>query len=172
MWKKIILPSGLTCTGRTLCLLTLVRMLLWWGGSEALAEQCKTVHGRFIDQVLVPSPPCTSPLHSCVSGRAIGGLKGNFLATTTSATPSIDTPLTAVIFETADLVLQTKQGELQLKEAAAYNTDPTGHGYLGDVVTVIGGTGEWNGATGRLRVWGNLTVSESDVRYEGEVCLP
>jgi hypothetical protein len=59
-----------------------------------------------------------------------------------------------------------------MKEAAAYNADPNGHGDLGDVVTVVGGTGKWAGATGRLRVWGNLTVTESDVNYEGEVCLP
>jgi hypothetical protein len=94
------------------------------------------------------------------------------LATVTSITPSIDTPVTAVIFETADLALHTKDGDLQMKEAAAYNADPNGHGDLGDVVTVVGGTGKWVGATGRLRVWGNLTVTESDVNYDGEVCLP
>src|SRR5260221_4112806 len=142
------------------------------GSSEARAQECRHKRGQFVSQVLVPPPTCTSPVGTCVSGEAIGGLRGDFLATATSFTPSIDTAVTAVIFETADLVLHTKDGDLQMKEAAAYNTDPNGHGDLGDVVTVVGGTGKWIGATGRLRVWGNLTVTESDVTYEGEVCLP
>ena len=66
----------------------------------------------------------------------------------------------------------SKTWKLNLKEAAAYNATPNEHGDLGDVVTVVGGTGEWAGATGRLRVWGNLTVTESDVTYEGDVCVP
>ncbi len=153
-------------------LLTAVALVFMLGTSAARAQQCKIVHGHFIDQVLVPPPTCTSPLGLCVSGQAIGGLKGDFLATLTSITPSIDTPVTDVVFETADLVLHTKDGDLQLKEAVAYNADPNGHGDLGDVVTAVGGTGKWVGATGRLRVWGNLIVTESDVNYEGEVCLP
>jgi hypothetical protein len=36
----------------------------------------------------------------------------------------------------------------------------------------VGGTGEWVGATGRWRVWGNLTTTESDVTYDGDVCVP
>jgi hypothetical protein len=39
-------------------------------------------------------------------------------------------------------------------------------------VTIVGGTGKWSGATGHLRVWGKLSVSISEVRYEGEVCRP
>ena len=163
--SKLSLPAA--------ALLTAVAMVLLIGTSEAMAQKCKTVHGHFIDQVLVSSPPCTSPVNTCVSGKAIGGLKGDFFATVASITLSIDTPVTAVVFETADLVLHTKDGDLQMKEAAAYNGDPNGHGDLGDVVTVVGGsTGKWVGATGRLRVWGNLTVTESDVNYDGEVCLP
>jgi len=58
-----------------------------------------------------------------------------------------------------------------MKEAAAYNT--SGSGDLGDVVTIVGGTGKWVGATGRLRVAGTLPfVEPSDVDFEGEVCLP
>lgn len=59
-----------------------------------------------------------------------------------------------------------------MKEAAASNQDPNGHGDLGDVVTIVGGTRKWAKATGRLRVWGNLTATESEVNYEGKVCFP
>src|SRR5262245_42526390 len=96
---------------QALSALALVGPALLGGGSEAVAQDCNSVHGRFINQVLVPSPPCTSPVGTCVSGRAIGVLKGDFLATVTSITPSIDTPVTFVIFETADLVIHTKDGD-------------------------------------------------------------
>ena len=153
-------------------LLTATAMVLLIGTSEVLADECKTVHGHFIDQVLVPSPPCISPVDTCVSRRATGDLRGDFFATVTSITPSIDTAVTAVVFETADTVVHTKNRDLQMKEATAYNADPTGHGDLGNVTTIVGGTAKWVGATGLLRIWGNLTVTESRVRYKGELCHP
>lgn len=172
MPQKNFITTCTTLSVRAISALALAGLMVLLGGSEALARNCRTVYGHFINQVLVPSPLCTSPVGTCVSGRAIGVLKGNFLATVTSITPSIDTAVTTVIFQTADLVLHTRNGDLRMKEAAAYNADPDGHGDLGDVVTVVGGTGKWVGATGRLRVWGNLTVTESDVNYDGEVCRP
>jgi hypothetical protein len=173
MYSRNDLPHGGKLSLPAAALLTAAAIVLGGGTGEALAQRCKSVHGRFIDQVLVPSPPCTSPVNTCVSGKAVGTLKGDFWSTVTSITGSIDTAVTQVVFETADLVLHTKDGDLQMKEAAAYNADPNGHGDLGDVVTVVAGsTGKWAGATGRLRVWGNLTVNESDVHCDGEVCLP
>jgi len=172
MPKKNFITHCTTLSVRAISALALAGLMLLLGGSEALARNCRTVYGHFINQVLVPPPSCTSPVNTCVSGRAIGGLSGGFFATVTSITPSIDTAVTTVVFETVDLVLHTRDGDLQMKEAAAYNADPNGHGDLGDVVTVVGGTRKWVGATGRLRVWGNLTVAENDVNYDGEVCRP
>ena len=107
-----------------------------------------------------------------MNGKAIGVLKGDFLATVTSIIESVDTPVTGIVFLTADLVIHTKAGDLLLKEAAASDPDPNGPGDLGDVVTIVGGTGKWAGATGRLRVYGNLTPTISDVTYDGDVCVP
>ncbi|MGE0821646.1 MAG: hypothetical protein AB7G75_02080 [Candidatus Binatia bacterium] len=165
---------------RAICVLALTGLILVWGKSEALAQHCKHVRGYFINQVLIPTGTdnCNSPLGSCVKGQAIGVLKGNFLSTITSFTPAaqilpslVGTPVETVFFVTADLVLHTKNGELHLTETAVSNQDPS-QGDLGDVVTVMGGTDHWDGATGRLRVWGNLSPTISDVTYEGEVCLP
>jgi hypothetical protein len=156
---------------RVLSAFALAGSMLLWGGSEALAKNCKPVHGQFINQVLIPpGTTCLSPF-SCVSGEAKGVIKGDFLATITSFNPSIDTALTGVFFVTADLVIHTKNGDLSLKEAAASNQNPD-EGDLGDVVTVVGGTGQWAGATGRLRVYGNLSPTISDVTYDGDVCVP
>lgn len=156
---------------RVLSMLALTSPLCLLGGNEAFAKDCQSVHGQFINQVLLPpGGACLSQI-ACVSGNAKGVLKGDFLATITSFTPSIDVATTSVFFVTANLVLHTKNGDLLLKEAAASNQNPD-EGDLGDVVTVVGGTGQWAGATGRLRVWGNLSTTVSDVTYEGDVCLP
>ena len=135
----------------------------------ASSPPCTQVNGRLVDQVQFTGPACTGPLF-CVRGRATGSLNGNFVSTVTSVTPSQDAASTAVAFLTADLVLNTTRGTLTIKEAAAYNTTPGG-GQLGDVGTVVGGTGHWQGATGRLVISGKLDFTDpSNVRYRGEVC--
>jgi hypothetical protein len=106
MLTKNFITRCTTLSVRAISALALAGPMLLLGGSEALAQNCKAVHGHFINQVLVPPPTCTSPVGTCVSGRAIGVLKGDFLATVTSILVSADTPVTAVIFETADLVIR------------------------------------------------------------------
>lgn len=76
------------------------------GKKEVLAGQCKPVYGHFIEQVIVPTgSTCNSPVGFCIKGRAIGRLKGDFVATLTSAIPSQDTPTTAVVFSTRAMVI-------------------------------------------------------------------
>lgn len=172
MPKINLMPHCTTWSVRVLSAFALMSLVLLLGRSEALAENCKPVHGRFVNQVLVPPPTCTSLLGVCVSGRAIGVLNGDFFATITSSVPSPNFLETGILFQTAENDLSTADGDLYMLEASAYNADPAGLGDLGDVVTIVGGTGKWAGATGRLRVWGNLAVTVSDVTYDGDVCIP
>ncbi len=171
MLAKSFMTHCTTLSVRVISALALAGLMPLLGGNEALAQNCKPVHGQFINQVLIPPGTTCLSQFACVSGQAKGVLKGDFLSTITSFTPSIDTATTSVFFVTADLVLHTKNGDLLLKEAAASNQNPD-EGDLGDVVTVVGGTDKWAGATGRLRVWGNLSTTVSDVTYDGDVCLP
>jgi hypothetical protein len=133
----------------------------------ASSPPCKQVHGRLVDQEQFGGPSCAGLF--CVRGTATGTLSGDFVSTVTSMTPSQDTADTAVEFLTADLVLNTRRGELTIKEAAAYNT--AGGGELGDVGTVIAGTGDWHNPRGRLVISGTLNFADpSNVKYRGEVC--
>ncbi len=178
MLKKDLMIHCTTLSVRLISAFVLAGSMVMLGGNNAWAGNCEPVHGHFIDQVLVPpGSTCNSPF-GCVSGRAKGVLKGAFLATITSFTQITDilpslkgTPAGTIAFVTADLVIHTKNGDLNLKEAASSNQDPD-QGDLGDVVTVVGGTNQWAGATGRLRVWGNLSPTISDVTYDGDVCVP
>lgn len=169
MTKTSFMTHCTTLSVRAICALAFAGTMFLFGGSEALADDCKHYHGRFVDQAIVVGPPCLSPLGFCVSGRAIGVLKGDFLATPQTDDPS---PWPGVRFQATVNVLTDRDGdELHMLEAAAYA--PAG-GDLGDVITFDGvmSTGKWEGAYGALRVYGNLAIDVSDVTYDGEICLP
>lgn len=134
--------------------------------------KCKTVSGHITDQPLAGAG-CASPLGQCSAGRFYGALKGTFVASATSFTPSGDTAMTGVLYFTADLVLHTKDGDLFLKDAGAFNTTPGGKGEHATVTTVTGGTGRWAGAAGRLLETGTFTQEDGGYSdYSGEICTP
>jgi hypothetical protein len=157
---------------RSTALLAVAAIVLVLGSGAAFgtsSPHCTHVQGRLVDQVQFAGPACAGSFF-CVRGRATGSLGGDFVSTVTSVTPSQDAAVTSVAFLTADFVLNTRPGELTIKEAIAYNTAPGG-GELADLGTVVAGTRDWQGATGRLVISGKLNfVDPSDVKYEGEVC--
>ena len=73
------------------------------------ATSCKQVHGRLVDQEQFAGPSCAGSFF-CVRGRATGSLRGDFVSTVTSITPSQDAAVTGVAFFTADLVLNDRAG--------------------------------------------------------------
>ncbi len=134
--------------------------------------RCQTVSGHITDQPLAGAE-CASPLGQCSAGRFSGALKGDFIASATSFTPSGDTAVTGVVSFTADLVLHTKDGDLFLKDAGVFNTTPGGRGEHATVTTITGGTGRWAGASGRLLETGTFTQEDGGYSdYAGEVCTP
>ena len=146
-----------------------VGVAAWEKPSKA---RCQTVSGHITDQPLAGAE-CTSPLGQCSAGRFYGALKGNFVASATSFTPTGDTATTGVITFTADLVLHTKDGDLFLKDAGTFNTTPGGRGEHATVTTATGGTGRWAGASGRLLETGTFTQEDGGYSvYAGEICTP
>lgn len=134
--------------------------------------RCQTVSGHITDQPFAGAE-CASPLGQCSAGRFHGALKGDFVASATSFTPSGDTATTGVVSFTADLVLHTKDGDLYLKDAGAFNTTSGGRGEHATVTTVTGGTGRWAGASGRLLETGTFTPEDGGYSvYAGEICTP
>ncbi|MET0645902.1 MAG: hypothetical protein ABW208_04725 [Pyrinomonadaceae bacterium] len=134
--------------------------------------RCQMVSGHITDQPYVGAE-CASPLGQCSAGRFYGVLKGDFVASATSFTPSADTATTGVISFTADLVLHAKDGDLFLKDAGTFNTTPGARGEHATVTTVTGGTGRWAGASGRLLETGTFTQEDGGYSvYSGEICTP
>ena len=133
------------------------------GLSSANASECELVRGH-LEETLLPLPDCTSPVGLCTIAQMFGSLKGEAHFTASAIIPSADSPTTGVVFVTGE------RGTLTIKNAAAFRT--VGEGDLSDTQIIIGGTGEFVGATGSLRVSGNFVGTSGSSSFEGAVCLP
>ncbi len=138
------------------------------GGGYALASQdAKPAHGSLRSQPLVEG--CTSPIGFCTAGRARGTINGDFVFTAYRFVPS-DTP--GVILFTGEIVFQTRRGEVRCQDAGAYNVGEleSGPGPFASLCTITGGTGEWAGASGHIRIQGTFSLAEGgNSHYEGLV---
>jgi hypothetical protein len=130
--------------------------------------QCKPAVGHFEARV-VPPPDCAAPF--CTAGRVWGGLQGTYRFTMTSLQPSVAVP--TIVFYTGQSVVTTKSGDL------VFGTD-TGSIDLGpnagfaSLITFTGGTGAMNGASGQIRLRGELNQAEGTTSgdYLGTICTP
>jgi hypothetical protein len=150
-----------------LSLSALLAVLLVGGASAA--SSCKKINGKVTIQVLPPSS-CPSSFGLCASASFSGDLTGTSSFTGTSQAATVDTPTTSVILLTGDNTIQTSGGTLMTKDAIVLQS--TGDGNFGEVDTVVGGIGEWTGATGTFRAQGTFVGGSGQGDYIGEICTP
>lgn len=145
------------------------------GLSAVDAYECQQVRG-LLEEALVTGAACTSPVGLCTVASMFGAIQGEARFTASAIIGSADTPVTGVVFVTGDTVildakLAGRRGTLTVKNAASFRT--VGDGDLADVQTVTGGTEDFVGTTGSLRISGNfLAATGGTSTYEGIVCLP
>ncbi|HZP86248.1 MAG TPA: hypothetical protein VFB54_05470 [Burkholderiales bacterium] len=141
--------------------------------SVADAAECRSVRG-VIEETQVTGPDCTSPVGLCTVSQLFGPLKGQAHFTAAQFIQSADTPTTGVVFVIGDTTLNArlgnKRGTLSIKDAAAFRT--TGEGDLTDLQVITGGTGDFIGASGALRLSGNFASGSGTSSFEGTICLP
>jgi len=135
--------------------------------TPAFAQQkCKPVVGNF-EAVVVPPPACTAML--CTAGRVWGGIQGTYTFAMTTMVPSGAIP-PSIFFFTGQSQITTRSNEL------LFGTD-TGTLDLGpnagfaSLITFTGGTGSMAGATGQIRLRGELGEGTSG-DYIGTICTP
>lgn len=135
----------------------------------AAGSDCRSLNGKFT-LTAVSGPDCLSAVGICTSVEFKGGLKGTGAFTGTSVIPSADTPTTSVVFATGDNVITVAGGTLLSKDAITLKT--TGAGEFGEVDVIVGGTGEWEGASGTITGTGYFANGSGAGEYSGTVCRP
>jgi hypothetical protein len=148
--------------------------LLLAGADTSATNGCLTVEGTYTEQAST-DPGCTSPVGLCIEGTYRGSISGDFAGAATTLTSTVDTPQTGVLVFTSDSSTEARigrrHGTLSIKNSGAFHS--TGLGEIVDVQTIVGGAGDFAGASGVIRASGTFT-SESGGRssYSGTVCLP
>jgi len=112
----------------------------------AADSNCHTRRGSVSIQIFSGSG-CTSAVGLCATVTFRGGLRGQSQFVGTSLVPTVDVATTGVVLLTGDNQIHTADGDLFTKDAIVFNT--TGNGEFAEVDTLVGGTGDFAGATGR-----------------------
>ena len=114
---------------------------------------------------MLAGPACTSPIGLCTAGQLTGTINGDFVFTATSLQPSATA---GVLFYTGEIVVQTSRGEVRCQDAGAFQTAEPGG--VVDLCTITGGTGDWAGVSGHIRIHGTFTFAEGgNSHYEGVI---
>jgi hypothetical protein len=139
--------------------------------TRALAEpSCKQTTGKFTLQPLAPSA-CASPVGVCSRGTISGNLAGTIAFTGTSLITTVDSPTTGVAVMTGDNRITTPDGVLVTKDAIVLRNG--GAGDFAEVITIMGGTGKWIGATGYINATGIFDFAHGGTGTStGEICTP
>jgi len=149
---------------RLLTALALVAAAAVYGAQALASADEQQAHGALRSQVLA-APACTSPVGICTAGRLTGTISGDFVFTATSLQPT-STP--GVLFYTGEIVVHTSRGDVRCQDAGAFQAAAPGG--VADICTVTGGTGDWAGVAGHLRIHGTFTFAEGgNSHYEGVI---
>jgi hypothetical protein len=143
-------------------------------GSTAGADAaCRSFSGRYAEQIAPDG--CTSPFGLCIDAQYTAGpLHGTFHGVVTSLVPTADTPATSVVLFTTDTVATVhgwgSNGTLNIKNAGSFAT--TGRGDIVDLQTIVGGTGDFAGASGSIQAFGTFDAATGtgSSRVVGTVC--
>ena len=136
------------------------------------AQSCKPVVGHF-EAVIVPvGPDCPA---FCTAGRVWGGIQGEYDFVATSFFPAAFLGgIPSAQFFTGQSVIALNSGD-ELKGTDSGIIDPapplgTGAGGFASLISFTGGTGAMAGATGQIRLRGEVTVEGTRGDYIGTLC--
>ena len=111
---------------------------------------------------------CGSAIGLCAKGNLFGNVRGTSDFVGTSFLPTVDTATTGVVVVTGDNVIHTSRGDVQTKDSIVLST--VGKGEFAEVDTVVGGTGDYLGATGVVTATGTFLNGVGEGITLGEIC--
>jgi len=129
---------------------------------------CRTVHSRI--DLGASAGPCSSPIGLCAGGVLKGTLQAHSDFIGSSFVATVDTPATGVVVLTGDNTIHAKDGDLYTKDSIVLAT--TGAGEFAEIDTVVGGTGLYAGAAGKLTATGTFANGAGFGVLVGEICWP
>jgi hypothetical protein len=133
----------------------------------AFAQQdCRPVTGHF-EATVIPPPACEALL--CTAGRVWGGLQGTYAFVMTTQQPT-DPETPTIFFFTGKSTIAVKGGgQVSGTDTGAIDV---GAGGFASLITFTGGTGQYAGATGQIRLRGDFDpeagITTGD--YTGQIC--
>ena len=139
------------------------------GPARVSADQsCKPVVGSF-EARIVPPPDCLAVF--CTEGRVWGGLQGTYQFT--MPTPPIPSGVGAIHFFTGVSDVTMKSGG-HVFGADTGSIDFGPEGGFASLITFTGGSGEFAGTTGQIRLRGQLDPGDGTTSgdYLGRICTP
>lgn len=132
------------------------------------APNCRPVFSRL--DLAAGAPTCGSPIGLCAGGTLQGTLQAHSEFIGTSSLPTIDTGATGVVVLTGDNTIHARGGDLYTKDTIVLAT--TGAGEFSEIDTLVGGTGAYAGATGKLTGTGTFANGTGSGVLFGEICWP
>lgn len=143
------------------------------GGTAAADATCRSFSGRYDEQIAPDG--CTSTVGLCIDAQYTSGpVHGTFHGVVTSLVPTADTAATNVLLFTTDTVATVhawgRSGTLTIKNAGSFAT--TGRGDIVDLQTIVGGSGDFAGASGAIQAFGTFDAASGvgTSRFVGTVC--
>lgn len=139
-------------------------MVAFLGAQAGAVQGVMPVSGHLTSHV-VAGPECASPVGICTAGTLNGGIQGDFQFTALTLTP---TGVPTVFSYTGTIEVQTKDGDIHISDAGAFDT--TGDGPVVDLSTITGGSGKFEGASGYIEIYGTFTFAAGgNSDYKGKV---
>ena len=150
-------------------LLLLLTLVLLFGTAQA-QNLCFPVKGSFAAQILNQTE-CTVPDPGfCTRGILSGGLHGNYQFNANQLTSAAEPSVPSIVFYSGLSEVVTRRGQISLIDVGGLDLAT---GKVSSLLTVIGGTDYYAGASGHLFIYGaaNQLEATTSGRYEGEVCI-
>lgn len=143
------------------------------GGTVSASQACKPIQGHFEASLVLP-PECASPVGLCTAGRLWGGLSGAYAFTMSQIIPPGEPDVPTIVFFTGRSTITLHNGDTLTAVDTGSIDLPPGAGGFASLITFTGGTGEHAGATGQLRVTGQLDAAAGTTSgdFSGALCTP
>jgi hypothetical protein len=144
----------------------LLALTLLLAGPAFADPICKSIHGRV--DLAAGEPSCGSDIGLCAGGILNGTLSAHSDFIGTGFVTTENTEATGDVVLTGDNTIHTQDGDIYTKDSIVLAAT----GEFAEVDTIVGGTGDYEYATGYLTATGTFLNGVGVGVYVGVVCQP